>query len=228
MCDLSLREQFLNTFPLLTKVQKRVWEYLRWYSQKFRHVFPSHKTIAEAVQCCRDSVIESVKKFVELGWIGTKKRCFRSSLYFMATELIEIDSRDPKTFQRQFPQPNPPKSDKHSDSISDTSICIHQLELMNDSKGSENVQHLDAKKEAEIPHILRELPMPISDKHKLSRFSERVLARAIEQAQTYVQKGYRIRVLAAYLTDACKREVAKLKKRLMIDTFTPYPELLIN
>jgi hypothetical protein len=223
-----MRETFLNLFQFLSKTQQKIWGYLRWYATRFRNVFPAHATIASAVGCHRDTVIEAIKRFSGYGWLVTVKRCFRSNLYFVNEELIPIDTADPRTFQREIPQPRPPGSGTASDRDSDTSKCISKnIDPMNDREVSENVQHLDAKKEDTLPHEVRDLPVSLRDKFFLVKYSLRILRLAIEDFKSYCRLKT-VRNAAAFITSRCKYYYNKLKAEMKMDKLTMYPELLIN
>jgi hypothetical protein len=61
--DAQVREDFLDTFQLLTPKQKKIWCYLQSMAKNLRVVFPGQGTIAKAVGCGRETVIETIKKF---------------------------------------------------------------------------------------------------------------------------------------------------------------------
>lgn len=102
MEQVELREQFLNTFQLLTPKQQRVWRYLQSFTKQYRNVYPSHQNIAKACDCHRDTVIQAINRFKKLGWLGVIKRAYRSCVYFLVDELVQIDTRNPKTFQKNL------------------------------------------------------------------------------------------------------------------------------
>ena len=104
--DEELLENFLNTFQLLTPKQQKIWRVIQWYSQTYRAVFPSHSTIAKKVGCHRDTVIQTMKKFKEWGWLVSAKRCFRSCVYLVSEVLKKIDTKLNDTF-RVNPTDNP-------------------------------------------------------------------------------------------------------------------------
>ena len=99
--SISLRPHFLVKFQVLTFLEQKIWRYLQFCSKRFIHVFPAQSTIAEKCGCHRSTVNQIIKKFVEFGWISKIKRCFRSSMYYMLDELIEMDLNHQETFTRE-------------------------------------------------------------------------------------------------------------------------------
>lgn len=205
----NLKEDFLNLFQLLTPKQQRIWRCLHWFSKNFRQVFPSHAKLAKVVGCCRDTVIEAIKKFAELGWIGSFKRCYRSNLYFVPETLSELDIDNPKTFRRPAPkkQPiptqNPTLKPTENPTLSNVASS-KSIERNNERGVNENVQATEQKKEQQqLPHEVKDLPIPARDKALLARFSLSALRLAIEDWKTYARL-YSVRNTAAFLTSRCK------------------------
>ena len=201
ICE-SVKENFLNTFQLLSRKQQKIWRYIQWYAQHYRQVFPSHATIAEAVGCCRDTVIETIKKFSQWRWLGTMKRCFRTNLYFIANELIDLDTTKPDTFKRiqetaksteaptVKPTQNPTLYETKSNAV-DVRKTFPEPKI---------VQQIKCK---EVTHILESIGISGKDLWCLARYSLLAVAKAVEDYKTRKAPGP-IRNLAAWLTNRCK------------------------
>lgn len=212
----NLKEDFLNLFHLLTPKQQKIWRTLHWYSRTFRQIFPAHDRLAKSAGCCRDTVIEALKKFVSMGWLGSIKRCFRSNLYFVPDVLASLDLDDPRTFRRQAPKKalvptsNPTQSPTTIPTENPTLLNVNSnkpIERKNEA-ASENVQATGQGKEQQLPHEVRELPVAPKDKALLARYSLNVLRLAIEDWKTYARL-YSVRNVAAFLTSRCKAYLAK-------------------
>jgi DNA-binding transcriptional MocR family regulator len=87
----------------LSEIQRRIWDYVATIARGCRHVFPSHAKIAASVGCCRDTVIEAMKKFRSLGWLASIKRCYRSSVYFLKECLVQLDTKNIDRYIRPLP-----------------------------------------------------------------------------------------------------------------------------
>ena len=208
----NLREDFLNIFQLLTPKQQKIWRLLHWYARNYRLVFPSHERLAQNAGCCRDTVIEALKKFASMGWLGSIKRCFRSSLYFVPDALSSIDLDDPRTFRRPAPKKAsiPTKNPTTVPTDNPTLLNVAPSESIerNATKTNENVQATEQKKEQQLPHEVKELPVAAKDKALLARYSLHVLRLAIEDWKTYARL-YSVRNVAAFLTSRCKAYLEK-------------------
>lgn len=197
----SIKECFLNTFQLLSSKQKKIWQYIQWYAQRYRQVFPSHAKIAEAVGCHRDTVIQAVKKFSQMGWLGSIKRCFRSNLYFIANELINLDTTKPETFKRTKETVKPTEAPTVKPTANPT---LYKTESgvvpVRQTSQSETVQHAHCK---EVKHILESIGILGKDLWCLMRYSLLAVSKAVEDYKTRKAPGP-IRNLAAWLTNRCK------------------------
>lgn len=197
----ELIEDFLNTFQLLSAKQKKIWQIIHWYSTHHRQVFPSQSTIAEKAECCRDTVIQAIKKFVELGWLGSIKRCFRSSLYFITKCLMKFDTRKNETFYLK-PTENPTAIPTENPTLYNTYLT--SLNVRSTSNQSEDVIVQDIKSQKE--HILMKMGITEQvDIHCLSRFKYHVLCKAYEDLTTRWYKSGPINKLAAWITSRCKQ-----------------------
>lgn len=198
----SIKEIFLNNFQLLSQKQQKIWRYIQWYAQRYRQVFPAHQTIAQAVGCHRDTVIETIKKFNQMGWLGILKRCFRSNLYFIADVLINIDTTKAETFKRVL-EPEKPTQDPTQNPTTKPTLYKTEsnvLSVRNTSQTTETVQHTQKK---EVEHILTNIGISQKDLWCLARYSLLVVSKAVEDYKTRKASGP-IRNLAAWLTNRCK------------------------
>jgi hypothetical protein len=197
----DILESFLNTFQLLSRKQQKIWQLLQWYSIHYHQVFPSHETIAKRVGCHRDTVIQAIKKFSELGWIKKWKRCYRSCLYYVEEILRKIDTKRNDTFRRN-PTENPTENPTLYTTYS--SSCNVRYEKPPE-KRAVTVQSIKDQKEEILKNI------GINDKKDfwcLKRYPERILILALEDLKTRFSKEP-IRKLAAWITNRCKEHLKK-------------------
>lgn len=208
LSDSELLENFLNTFQLLSPKQQKIWRVLQWYSLNYRHVFPSHETIAKKVGCHRDTVIQAIKKFCKLGWIGLAKRCFRSCMYYMADVLKKIDTKLNDTFRvnpTQSPTVNPTLYNTYSSSCNVRYASPVKTEAVQSIKDQE-------KQPSEKTDIIKK--MGITDKKDiwcLCRYSLMALRYAYEDLTTRKASNY-VRNVAAWITNRCKAHQNKFKE----------------
>lgn len=202
-----VREDFLDTFQLLTPKQKKIWCYLQSMAKNLRVVFPGQGTIAKAVGCCRETVVETIKKFVEAGWLQIIKRFWRSHVYFVNEQLINLDVRNPKTFAMPKSQgqstPNPTTNPTPTVFTSDTQI--QNVEPKNESVQATEPKKEEkaAKNETYIHEELRHFNLSWRDVVMLSKYSLRIVRLALEDYKTYRLYKH-VRNLAAFLTNRCQ------------------------
>ena len=203
----QVREDFLDTFQLLTPKQKKIWCYLQSMAKNLRVVFPGQGTIAKAVGCCRETVIETIKKFVEAGWMQIIKRFWRSHTYFVNEQLVNLDVHNPKTFAKPKSQGKPTTDP----TTNPTPIRVtSSTQIRNVETKNENVQAMEPKQEKKLPQktecIHEELThfgLSLRDVVILSKYSLRIVRLAIEDYKTY--RFYKhVRNLAAFLTNRCQ------------------------
>lgn len=202
----SILESFLCKFQILTYSAQRIWKYLKYLSMKCIHVFPSHETIAKACDCHRSTVIRILKMFEELEWIFVKQRCFRSNLYYMPDELIQMDLDNPETFTRARLKATQDATENATENATpnatlynvDNVIALKDVRLTKQT-GTGNVQSSKDEKE----QILQNIGIFGKDLWCLARFGYRALAMAIEDLKTR-KASEPIRNLAAWLTNRCK------------------------
>ena len=207
MSELNIKESFLNTFQLLSPKQQKIWRYIQWYAQGFRQVFPSQKTIAESVGCHRETVIEAIKKFCQLGWLGSFRRCFRSNLYFLTNELVNIDTTKTETFKKTpekavltlNPTTIPTNKPTENPTVSKTELGVMPVRKTSQEK-TVTVQHTQRK---EVEHILLNIGISGKDLWCLASYSLLVVSKAVEDFKTRKAKGS-VQNLAASLTNRCK------------------------
>lgn len=194
--DEEIKEYFLNSFQLLSTKQKKIWQLLQWYSTHYRNCFPSHAKIAEQVGCCRDTVIESIKKFQEWGWLYSMKRCYRSSVYFIRDCLKKFDTRKDDTFKLD-PTQNPTEIPTENPTLYNTYSKEKNVRL---TKEVGNVQSL---KEEKVEILSKAGEFSSKDLFLLTKHSWRSLRLAVEDYLTR-QAASPVRNLAAWITSRCK------------------------
>lgn len=214
--QLTAEEEIVNftaVFPSITPLQKRIYRYVQWYCRTYTCAFPSHARIAKICRCHRDTVIQALKKFRELGWLHWIKRAYKSSIYIIGKVLLWLDISNPKTFRKKKPTSDPTSDptllielDSTKRNVSSGGEENPQKEAKNDN---ENVQNSKKSAQNKIPYMLNNLPLSQHDKKMLSRYTDHVLNLAIETARTYQQKGFRILNLAGFLTWSAKDCVKK-------------------
>ena len=97
----EIKENFLNTFELLSRKQQKIWRYLQKYSQENVNVFPLHREIARKCKCHRDTVVIATNKFKLFKWLRVVKRAYSSNLYFIAEEFLNIDTYKKRNIYRK-------------------------------------------------------------------------------------------------------------------------------
>ena len=163
----QLVEDFLNTYHLLTPKQRRIWNYLHSFAKRYRNVFPSQQTIAEACGCHRSTVIEAVKKFVSLGWLGMMRRAYKSCLYYISDKLIRIDLKNPLTFVKKISSPKPTKKPTQDPTVINKYSSYNKYSFEEGESKIENLSFNDGDKsnsQDEIPLEIYKMPVPMKDK----------------------------------------------------------------
>lgn len=167
---------FLNIFQTLTKFQKKIFRYLQWIANKYRHVFVSVPTICEAVFCSLRTVTSATNLFQQLGWISKIKRGYQSNDYYMNDELLALDLNDNSLFLREKLQDNC------------SVLRDYNSEYIDISTKS---AHIPDKKDRPIPEFIKTREVSREDQQRLANtFSEYALKQSMEDAKWYhKQKG---------------------------------------
>lgn len=139
MEQIDLVDHFLNNFQLLTPKQQKVWRYLQSYAKHYRNVFPSHAKIAEACTCHRDTVIEAIKKFKNMGWLRYVKRAYTSCVYYLADVLVCINTLNSQTFEKKNFSHEPDINSATDPTVMNTN---KSKLIKNEFEKNENVQKL--------------------------------------------------------------------------------------
>lgn len=189
-------ESFRNNYLTLSKNQKKIWNYLHWFCKRKRVVKPSHDHIAKKIGCCRRTVIRAVEKFVEWGWLGTIHKAYSTCQYFMCEGLLKINPSDRNTFDRK---PIEYERLRQQNVTEDVTEDVTHNDLMFKHKRYVSVQ-------SAIPQFLNDLPLKTKDKLILTKYNDRTLLLAIEDARTYNKRIYN---LPAFLTSRCKAYLRK-------------------
>jgi hypothetical protein len=206
------QQNFLISFEMLSYHQKQIWQLLCWFNKHCYVTRPSQSTIARMVGCCRDTVIEAVKKFLSYGWMSTIKKAYQSLLYFISDNLLKLDTKDRNIFRKVDISRDSPTQFPTLSRISRTSKGT--LLTMDDSnfKVFENRQRSWTYVNKSIPHCLQ-IPI-LSDKDKqiiANQFSEAELQSAIKDTKDYWRKYGKPENVAAFLTKIAKEYKAKYR-----------------
>lgn len=161
----SLTEIFKNLFKSLSRSTQQIYKYLHWMCNKYHFVEPSIDRIAAKAGVSRRTVFNALKLFIENGWLATKRRAYRTNVYFMSDELLKLDPSDPKTFEKL--------STKNEDFSSENcTICCTKactvvrsksdIKEINDQDddASEEAKNIDRLKQAVVNKSL-----PLTPKH---------------------------------------------------------------
>src|SRR5947207_15108289 len=172
---------FLNIFPSLSKLHKKVFRYLQWLAKKYRCVFPCILRIANSVGCGSATVKRATALFEQMGWLIKKKCPYQSNQYFLNDELISLNLDDKTLFFREERSENDPVLSSSSSDIN----------LSNGTSGSACIK---------IPLFLDKARLSQEEKQRLMKnFSECALFEAVNDARWYLRQGNKIRSLMGFL-----------------------------
>lgn len=198
------QDNFLTHFILLSTKQQKIWNYLAWYGRNQRQVFPSHQHIADVVGCCRDTVIQAIKKFRSFGWLVSLKRCYRSCLYFINTLLLKLNTRDPNIFKKSVPV------SLLKPTVNPTLVNVASYKYTNSMADDTKVFTKRERVHTPIPYCIQIKALNQSDRQILaSNFSEYILVQAVDRMKWHTKKfGYpkKFVALLTYYCEKIKRE----------------------
>lgn len=116
--EAPVTEGILNCFQFLSSKQKKIFLYIQWIGKNFRNVFPCFKTIAEKCECSIPTAKRAIKYFESMGWLCHQKRSYRSNIYFMDRQVLQLDLTSPNAFRKVTPTlSNDPKNDTQNDTV---------------------------------------------------------------------------------------------------------------
>lgn len=127
----NITDTFTDNYYLLTPTERRIWKLLQWYHQHHKHVFPSHQTIADKVECSRRTVVRAIKRFVTLGWLAVRKMAYQSCCYYMQQTLIWLNLKDKKTFAPE----RPPDKECHT-------VCHRECHSIKSIPSNQEIPHI--------------------------------------------------------------------------------------
>ena len=133
--------------------------------------------------------------------VRNRKRCFRSNLYFIADELINLDTTKSDTFKRA-PKTVKPTESPTVKSTQNPTLCKTESSLSS-VRGTSQAESVQQTKCKEVKHILESIGITGKDLWCLARYSLLAVAKAVEDYKTRKTTGP-IRNLAAWLTSRCK------------------------
>lgn len=107
-----LKSLILDNFQFITSLRKKIFLYIQFLAKKFRNVFPSVDQIAKTCGCGTATVKRALKYFSEVGWLSKIRRCYRSSIYKIPEEILDLDLTKNRTFKK-------PSSTSVNDPMSD-------------------------------------------------------------------------------------------------------------
>lgn len=194
------QDNFLTHFILLTTKQQKIWNYLAWVARNKRHVFPSHKHIADIVGCHRDTVIQAIKKFREFGWLVSLKRCYRSCLYFINTILLKLNTRDKNIFKKSLPIP------LLKPTVNPTVVDVTRTNTNSMEAFEKKVFEKRDRVHIPIPHCLKiQALSPVDRQILANNYSEYILIQAIDRMKWHFKEIGRPEKFVALLTYYCNK-----------------------
>jgi hypothetical protein len=202
---MNLRENFLNTFQLLSPKQQKIWRYLQYCSNTIRQVFPSQQTIANKCGCHRSTVNVTIGKFFQWGWLVKKKRCYRSNVYFVNDELKAINTYGKDTFLLRVNATTQTTTDTTMKTTTDATLYkrkdVPYIPIVRQTSNERCVQ--SSIDNSEQKQILMRMGFAGKDLILLSHYSLASISLAAEDYQTRKSKD-RIINKAAWFTHRCK------------------------
>lgn len=127
--DKKLKTDFIDKLLLMTKKQKKIWEYVKTRANKFATPLIGYQQIAKVCQCAKSTVYEFFGKIKKEFQIVVYRRRFRSSVLIIPDILLEND------INRSAPE----YSKKPTwDSITNNYHLMEHLALSNEDKNKLN------------------------------------------------------------------------------------------
>lgn len=210
------KEDFLNTFQLFGTKTKQIFKCLWRFSNKYKTVFPSHELIAQEVGCSIRTVVRALKLFADRGWIGSKRRCYRSNVYFMSEFLKSLDPTKAQTFMVQKEAPDKSNVRENvTENVTLYNVLKRNIRCTYNEPNRQTVQSSSDFKKQQDPQVVEKqqilTKIGISkpkDIWCLCRYSLRALSLAAEDMISRTAKNA-IGNPAAWITQRCKEYTKK-------------------
>lgn len=213
--ELTLPEHFSNLYILLSKYERRIWDYLQSFCQKYNTVAVTHQKIANSVGCTRRTVIRVLQKFKRYGWMNWFPRFWKSSLFMITESLSKFNMKTKDFLKKGFFKTKVCEATKNKFPLVNvtpnvTPNVTHTLKTYGYEK---NVSvHEKEYFEKIMLHEIKDLFIKDWDKIYLTRyFNERILRLSLEDYSTYKEKTP-VRNIAAFLVSRCKFYAKKVEK----------------
>lgn len=201
----NLLSTFKDTYLLLSKNTRKVWKYLVFMSKKFTHVFPSIDRMAEKIGCNEKTVRRALNLFLQMGWLGWKKRGYNSNLYFLDNELLAVDLNSNSTWEKQ----QNVRANVHVLSSSPDDISVHTnspVETVEKEPSSSGSTLIESEVLKAAPKCIAIKGLEIPEIAALTRdFSEFELIKATDDANWYIEKGRKIANLFGFLVSCANK-----------------------
>ncbi len=211
--ELSLQENFSNLYMLLSKCERKIWDYVHSFCKSVTTVAVTHKTIANNVNCTRRTVIRALQKFKKYGWMDWLPRFWRSSIFMITDSLYSLNIKTKDFLKKGFFKTKVCEAVKNRFPLPNVTLNVtpnvtHTLET-SDCRKNVSVQEMEYFEKIML-YDIKELPITLWDKIYLTRyFSERILRLVLEDYVTYKQKRP-VRKVAAFLVSRCKHYIKKV------------------
>lgn len=194
--------QFFILYECLGPIQKKIFHYLQRFCKNSTLVYPRQSVIAKEVECSREYVNRTIKKFVLYKWLTSIRRGKRTSnLYYIDHKLLDLDILNRCSYYRQnveitspitptFLNPNPnPRTSLYTGSISPKSQENHHK-----------------SKVVEIPGYINAFNIPLEDKIILSVCGKDITNYAIDRAKADKRLGKQIDDVPRYIVGIAKNQ----------------------
>lgn len=201
--EISNVQHFKNLYYILSRCEKKIWDYLHWFCNHYKTVQPSHAHIAEKCECSRRTVITVIKKFVNLGWLGVLKRNWETSIYFIAEKFLKLDLKNPKTFSRK---PAYEENCTVNCTVNCTRIKDTPSQIVNVGVESSKDSFNKKPRNIKVHHMLENVPISEEAKHFLSKYSKQVVGNTLEDYVSYAKKRT-VWNLAGFLIKRCSEYI---------------------
>jgi hypothetical protein len=192
------QENFLIIFDGLSYQQKEIWQLLCWFNKHCYVTRPSQTTIARMVGCCRDTVIEAIKKFKEFGWMATIKKAYQTLIYFISDNLLKLDTKDRNIFKKATISREAPAQAPTLSRISSYLKGTYREMYTEDCLKRERTHK-------PIPEFMKIPAFSLEDRQFFTnRYSEQVLYEAMKDTKDFHINVERIGNIPGFFTDRCK------------------------
>lgn len=200
-------QEFRIQFLLLTKKQKKIWQYLSFLDRKYKEVQTPIASICKYAKCHPDTVNVALKKFKENGWLFTKRQYNQASIYMLDHKLANIDTQHSSYFSK----PRPPKKEV-SRGKSVYSPCLIYNSYCTNIRTSVPHQNATEKAPPRLASHVQNLPFEDDDLKLIQRcFTELEIDYAKKQFNTLTYKPNK--PIAVFM-DLCNRQKRRLRPEM--------------